>query len=194
VIARRNQEKLQISPDHAPTKKEEMPMKDEVFNVLFLCTGNSARSILAEAILNRVGAGRFKAFSAGSQPKGEVHPYALQLLKSLNHDTSFARSKSWEEFAAPGAPEMNFVFTVCDNAANEACPVWPGQPMTAHWGVPDPASVEGTEAEKHLAFADAYRMLNNRISIFTSLPMRTIDKLALQKRLDEIGRNLPKAG
>lgn len=169
-------------------------MSDEVFNVLFLCTGNSARSILAEAILNRVGARRFKAFSAGSHPKGEVHPYAIQLLKSLNYDTSFARSKSWEEFAEPGAPEMNFVFTVCDDAAMEACPVWPGQPMTAHWGVPDPAAVEGTEAEKHLAFADAYRMLNNRISIFVSLPMQTIDKLALQKRLHEIGRELPKAG
>jgi arsenate reductase (thioredoxin) len=169
-------------------------MSDQPFNVLFLCTGNSARSILAEAILNRVGQGRFQAFSAGSQPKGEVHPYALQLLKSLNHDVSFARSKSWEEFAAPGAPEMNFVFTVCDNAANEACPVWPGQPMTAHWGVPDPAAADGTEAEKHLAFADAYRMLNSRISIFTSLPMASIDKLALQKRLNEIGQNLPKAG
>ncbi len=169
-------------------------MSDQPFNVLFLCTGNSARSILAEAILNRVGQGRFKAFSAGSQPKGEVHPYALQLLKSLNFDISFARSKSWEEFAAPGAPELNFVFTVCDNAANEACPVWPGQPMTAHWGIPDPAAVEGTEAEKHLAFADAYRMLNSRISIFTSLPMASIDKLALQRRLDEIGQNLPKAG
>ena len=169
-------------------------MSDEVFNVLFLCTGNSARSILAEAILNRVGARRFKAFSAGSYPKGEVHPYTLQLLKSLNYDTSFARSKSWDEFAAPGAPEMNFVFTVCDDAAMEACPVWPGQPMTAHWGVPDPAAVEGTEAEKHLAFADAYRMLNNRISIFVNLPMQTIDKLALQAHLHEIGRNLPKAG
>jgi protein-tyrosine-phosphatase len=169
-------------------------MSDDIFNVLFLCTGNSARSIMAEAILNRVGARRFKAFSAGSHPKGEVHPYALQLLKSLNYDTSFARSKDWNEFAAPGAPEMHFVFTVCDDAAAEACPVWPGQPMTAHWGVPDPAAVEGTEAEKHLAFADAYRMLNNRISIFVSLPMQTIDKLALQKRLHEIGRELPKAG
>ena len=169
-------------------------MTAEPFNVLFLCTGNSARSILAEAILNRVGQGRFKAYSAGSQPKGEVHPYALQLLKSLNHDTSFAHSKSWEEFAAPGAPEMHFVFTVCDNAAMEACPVWPGQPMTAHWGIPDPAAVEGTEAERHLAFADAYRMLNNRISIFTSLPMNMLDRLALQKRLDEIGAELPKAG
>jgi arsenate reductase len=169
-------------------------MSDHVFNVLFLCTGNSARSILAEAILNRVGAGKFKAFSAGSHPKGEVHPYALQLLRSLNHDTSSARSKDWSEFAKPGAPEMNFVFTVCDDAANEACPVWPGQPMSAHWGLPDPAAVEGTDAEKHLAFADTYRMLNNRISIFISLPMRTLDKLALQRRLDEIGRKLPEAG
>lgn len=168
-------------------------MSEKPFNVLFLCTGNSARSILAEAILNRVGQGRFKAFSAGSQPKGEVHSYALQLLRSLNHDVSFARSKSWEEFAAPGAPEMNFVFTVCDNAANEACPVWPGQPMTAHWGIADPAAAEGTEAEKHLAFAEAYRMLNSRISIFASLPMATIEKLSLQKRLDEIGQDLPKA-
>jgi protein-tyrosine-phosphatase len=169
-------------------------MMSEIFNVLFLCTANSARSIFAEAILNRVGQGRFKACSAGSHPRGEVHPYALQLLRSLNHDTSFARSKDWAEFAGPGAPQMHFVFTVCDNAAAEACPVWPGQPMTAHWGVPDPAAAEGTEAEKHLAFADAYRMLNNRISIFVSLPMKTLDRLALQKRLDEIGRTLPKAG
>ena len=169
-------------------------MSDEIFNVLFLCSGNSARSILAEAILNRVGAGRFKAFSAGSQPKGKVHPYALQLLKSLNHDTSFARSKSWEEFAVPGAPEMNFVFTVCDNAAMEACPVWPGQPISAHWGVPDPAAVDGTEAEKHLAFAEAYRMLDNRISIFVNLPMKTIGKLALQARLHEIGRRFSEVG
>lgn len=169
-------------------------MSAEPFNVLFLCTGNSARSIIAEAILNRVGQGRFKAFSAGSRPKGEVHPYALQLLKSLNHDTSFARSKNWEEFAAPGAPEMHFVFTVCDNAAMEACPVWPGQPMTAHWGVPDPAAVVGTEAEKHLAFAETYRMLNSRISIFTGLPMNSLDRLALHKRLHEIGVELPKTG
>jgi arsenate reductase len=164
------------------------------FNVLFLCTGNSARSILAEAILNREGAGRFSSYSAGSHPKGKVHPYTLQLLKSLNYDISFARSKDWLEFADAGAPKMNFVFTVCDNAANEACPVWPGQPMTAHWGVPDPAEVEGTEAEKHLAFADAYRMLNNRISVFISLPMLSLDKLALQRRLDEIGQSFPKAG
>jgi arsenate reductase (thioredoxin) len=168
-------------------------MADEPLNVLFLCTGNSARSIMAEAILNRIGQGRFKAYSSGSHPKGKVHPYTLQLLKSLNYDTSFARSKSWEDFAGPDAPEMNFVFTVCDDAANEACPVWPGQPMTAHWGVPDPAAAEGTDAEKHLAFADAYRMLNNRISIFISLPMKTLDRIALQKRLDEIGRPRPKS-
>lgn len=169
-------------------------MGDQIFNVLFLCTGNSARSILAEAILNREGQGRFRGFSAGSHPKGAVHPYSLQLLKTMNHDTSFARSKSWEEFAAPEAPKMDFVFTVCDDAANEACPVWPGQPMTAHWGVPDPAAVEGTEAEKHFAFADTYRMLSNRISIFVNLPMTSLDKLALQRRLDEIGRRLPEAG
>lgn len=169
-------------------------MSDDVFNVLFLCTGNSARSILAEAILNREGQGRFRAFSAGSHPKGAVHPYTLQLLKTANHDTSFARSKSWEEFAAPDAPKMDFVFTVCDDAANEACPVWPGQPMTAHWGVPDPAAVEGTDAEKHFAFADTYRMLSNRLSIFVSLPMKSLDRLALQRRLDEIGRRLPEAG
>lgn len=169
-------------------------MTDDVFNVLFLCTGNSARSILAEAILNREGQGRFRGFSAGSHPKGVVHPYTIQLLHTANHDTSFARSKSWEEFAVPDAPKMDFVFTVCDDAANEACPVWPGQPMTAHWGVPDPAAVEGSDAEKHLAFADTYRMLSNRISIFVSLPMKSLDKLALQRRLDEIGRRLPEAG
>ncbi|PHR25540.1 MAG: ArsR family transcriptional regulator [Hoeflea sp.] len=163
-------------------------MTDKIYNVLFLCTGNSARSILAEAIMNRVGNGRFKAYSAGSQAKGEVHPYTLDLLRRTNFDTGFARSKNWDEFAEPGAPEFDFVFTVCDNAANEACPVWPGQPMTAHWGVPDPASVEGSEAEKRLAFSEAYRMLNARISIFTNLPLASIDRLALQKRLDEIGQ------
>jgi protein-tyrosine-phosphatase len=169
-------------------------MSDHVYNVLFLCTGNSARSIIAEAILNRVGMGRFRAFSAGSQPKGQVHPFTLDLLRNSNHDISFARSKPWDEFAQPGAPKLDFVFTVCDSAANEACPVWPGQPMTAHWGVPDPAAVQGTDAEKHFAFADTYRMLNNRISVFTSLPLASIDRLALQKRLDEIGRKLPEAG
>jgi arsenate reductase (thioredoxin) len=166
-------------------------MMDHVYNVLFLCTGNSARSILAECILNREGKGRFRAFSAGSHPKGQIHPFAVELLKKLNHPTAGLRSKDWEEFAAPGAPVMDFVFTVCDNAANEVCPVWPGQPVTAHWGLPDPATVEGTEAERHLAFADAYRMLLNRISVFTNLPMRSLDHLALQTHLDEIGRPLP---
>jgi len=168
-------------------------MTDAVHNVLFLCTGNSARSILAEAILKREGAGRFGAFSAGSHPKSEVHPYALELLKKLNFDTRFARSKDWSEFAAPGAPALDFVFTVCDNAAAEVCPVWPGQPMTAHWGVPDPAAAEGSEAERRLAFADTYRMLGNRISIFVNLPMKSLDRLSLQRRLDEIGRRLPES-
>lgn len=169
-------------------------MNDNVYNVLFLCTGNSARSIIGEAIINRVGMGRFKGYSAGSHPKGEVHPYTIDLLKSLNHDTSFARSKDWEEFAKPGAPELHFVFTVCDSAAAEACPVWPGQPMTAHWGVPDPAAVEGSEAERRFAFSDTYRMLSNRISVFTALPLQSLDRLALQKRLDDLGREMPEAG
>ncbi|MEZ5669059.1 MAG: arsenate reductase ArsC [Alphaproteobacteria bacterium] len=168
-------------------------MAERPYNVLFLCTGNSARSILAEAILARAGAGRFVAFSAGSHPKGAVHPYALDLLGRLNHDVAFARSKSWDEFAAPGAPKMDFVFTVCDSAAAEVCPVWPGQPMTAHWGVPDPAAAEGSEAERRLAFADAYRMLSNRISVFVALPMTALDRLSLQRRLSEIGRNLPES-
>ena len=160
----------------------------EPFNVLFLCTGNSARSIIAEAILNRVGTGKFRAFSAGSRPKGEPHPFAIDLLKRLNYDTGFARSKSWDEFAAPGAPQMDFVFTVCDQAAAEECPFWPGQPMTAHWGMPDPAAATGTDAERHLAFAETYGMLERRLSIFTSLPLASIDKLALKKRLDDIGQ------
>lgn len=164
-------------------------MTQEHFNVLFLCTGNSARSILAEACLNREGRGRFTAYSAGSHPKGEVHPMAIDLLKRANYDTSGLRSKSWDEFAVPGAPKMDFVFTVCDSAAAEACPVWPGQPMTAHWGVPDPAAVEGTETEKALSFADAYRMLGNRISIFVNLPIASLDRLALQKRVSEIGKS-----
>lgn len=168
-------------------------MSDAPLNVLFLCTGNSARSILAEAILKREGAGRFAAFSAGSYPKGEVHPFALDLLAKLNYDTGFARSKSWNEFAAAGAPEMDFVFTVCDSAAEEVCPIWPGQPITAHWGVPDPAAAQGSEAERRLAFADTYRLLNNRISIFVNLPMRSLDRLSLQSRLREIGRTLPES-
>ncbi len=163
-------------------------MSDRLYNALFLCTGNSARSILAEAILRNLGAGRFQAFSAGSQPNGEVHPFAIELLRNLKLDTSVARSKSWNEFAAPGAPKMDFVFTVCDNAANESCPVWPGQPMTAHWGIPDPAAAEGTDAEKHLAFADAYRQLSNRISAFLALPLASIDRMSLQSRLREIGK------
>lgn len=163
-------------------------MPDHVFKVLFLCTGNSARSIMAEAILSRDGAGRFKAFSAGSHPKGALHPYASDLLKKLNYNTNSFRSKSWDEFAVEGAPKLDFAFTVCDNAAGEVCPIWPGQPMTAHWGIPDPAAVEGTEAERRLAFAEAYRMLNNRISIFINLPLASLDRLTLQKRLTDIGQ------
>jgi arsenate reductase (thioredoxin) len=158
------------------------------FNVLFLCTGNSARSIMAEVILNRAGQGRFRAFSAGSQPKGQVHPYALDLLRKLNFDVSALRSKSWQEFSGAAAPKLDFVFTVCDNAAAESCPVWPGQPMTAHWGVPDPAAATGKEAEVRLAFADAFRMLSNRINIFVSLPMRSLDQLSLQRQLEAIGK------
>ena len=167
-------------------------MRDDVdrnpFNVLFLCSGNSARSIMAEAILNRDGRGKFRAFSAGSHPKGRIHPYAVDLLRKLNYDVSGFRSKGWTEFARPEAPKLDFVFTVCDDAAKEVCPVWPGQPMTAHWGIPDPAAATGNEAEIRLAFADAFRMLNNRISIFVSLPIRSLDKLALQKQLDSIGK------
>jgi arsenate reductase (thioredoxin) len=164
----------------------------ERYNVLFLCTGNSARSIMAEAILNKVGAGKFRAYSAGSHPKGKVHPETLRLLQSLGYDTSVFRSKSWSEFADPGAPRLDFVFTVCDNAAGETCPFWPGQPMTAHWGVPDPAEATGTAAEVALAFKDAYRMLNQRIGIFTSLPIKSLDQLTLQKKLRDIG-NVGKA-
>jgi len=162
-------------------------MSDRMFNVLFLCTGNSARSIMAEAILAREGMGKFQAYSAGSQPKGEINPAAIHLLKHLNHKTENLRSKNWDEFAADGAPELDFVFTVCDNAANEVCPVWPGQPMSAHWGLPDPAAVEGTEAEVAAAFAEAYRMLHQRISIFVNLPISSLDKLSLQEKLDKIG-------
>ncbi len=157
------------------------------YNVLFLCTGNSARSIIAEAILNKVGQGRFQAYSAGSQPNGVVNPNTIRVLRRLGYDTSRFRSKSWSEFAQPGAPKLDFVFTVCDNAAGEACPVWPGQPMTAHWGVPDPAEEKGTEAEVAHAFNEAYRMLNQRIGIFAALPLTSLDRLSLQRRLTEIG-------
>jgi arsenate reductase (thioredoxin) len=163
-------------------------MSENPFNVLFLCTHNSARSVIAECVMNRLGGGKFKAYSAGSQPSGKVHPHALELLKRLNYETVGLRSKSWEEFARPGAPQLNFVFTVCDDAANEVCPVWPGQPMSAHWGLPDPSRVEGTEAERAFAFADTHRMLYQRIGIFTNLPLKSLDKLSLQKRLDDIGR------
>jgi arsenate reductase len=162
-------------------------MADRPFNTLFLCTGNSARSIIAEAILNKLGQGKFRAYSAGSQPKGQVNPNTIQLLQGLGYDTSSFRSKSWSEFAKPGAPPLDFVFTVCDNAAGEACPVWPGQPMTAHWGIPDPAEVRGSEVAIALAFKDAYRMLFQCIGIFTALPIRGLDKLSLQNKLREIG-------
>ena len=160
----------------------------KAFNVLFLCTGNSARSIMAEAILSREGRGRFHAFSAGSQPKGRVHPYVIDLLRKLNYDVSGLRSKDWKEFSRPDAPKLDFAFTLCDDAAAETCPVWPGQPMTAHWGIEDPAAVEGTDLEKEAACVAAFRYLRNRVSIFTSLPLRGIDKLALGTKLREIGR------
>ncbi|MGY3610959.1 MULTISPECIES: arsenate reductase ArsC [unclassified Bradyrhizobium] len=175
-------------------------MADNLYNVLFLCTGNSARSIMAESILRKDGAGRFRAFSAGSAPKGAVHPLALRTLQSLDYPTDGMRSKSCLEFAAADAPVMDFVFTVCDNAAGEACPVWPGQPMTAHWGIEDPAEAQGTELEKQAAFITAFRYLKNRIGTFTSLPLRSIDKLSLRTKLREIGRSegatrpTPKAG
>jgi arsenate reductase (thioredoxin) len=161
---------------------------DSPFNALFLCTGNSARSIMAEALLNKIGAGKFRAFSAGSQPKGRVHPETVRLLQSLDYDTSGIRSKSWSEFAEPGAPLLDFVFTVCDNAAGETCPLWPGQPMTAHWGIPDPAEAEGSPAEVALAFKDAYRMLHQRIAVFAALPIRSLDRFSSQSKLKEIGR------
>lgn len=160
---------------------------DRVLNVLFLCTHNSARSVLAEGIMNRLGKGRFKGYSAGSMPSGRVNPMALDLLKSLGYDISELRSKSWEEFAKPGAPQMDFIFTVCDNAAHEVCPIWPGHPASAHWGLPDPSTAEGTEAEKRLAFADTHRMLSQRIGAFINLPFASLDRMALKQRLDEIG-------
>ena len=157
-------------------------------NVLFLCTGNSARSIMAEAILNREGLGTFRAYSAGSHPAGEVNPHVIGLLERLNHDTSPLRSKNWDEFAGPDAPKMDFVFTVCDKAAQETCPVWPGQPITAHWGLIDPVRATGDDTDIAFAFADAYRMLRNRISVFISLPLEQLDRLSLQKTLDAIGQ------
>lgn len=161
---------------------------DRPYNVLFLCTGNSARSIMAEALMNRLGEGRFQAFSAGSMPTGKVNPHVRPVLQSLGYDLADFRSKSWNEFAAPGAPALDFVFTVCDNAAGEVCPVWPGQPVTAHWGIPDPAAVAGSEAEIGAAFAEAARQLRNRITPFLALPLASLDRLTLQARLREIGR------
>ena len=163
--------------------------QERTYNVLFLCTGNSARSIMAECLLNRLGNKRFNAYSAGSMPNGEVHPMALQVLKRQNYIVDSLRSKSWDEFSGEDAPELNFVFTLCDNAKNEVCPVWPGQPMTAHWGLPDPAAFNGSETEQMVAFNEAMRMLTNRIDIFISLPMESLDRLTLQKRLDEIGKS-----
>jgi protein-tyrosine-phosphatase len=163
-------------------------MMTELKNVLFLCTGNSARSILAEAALNRIGAGRFRAWSAGSRPTGAPNPFALALLARKGIDTGFARSKSWDEFAEPGAPRMDFIFTVCDSAAAEECPFWPGQPASAHWGLPDPAAVTGSDAEKAQAFAETWAALNRRIAAFAALPMATLDRLALKRRLTEIGQ------
>jgi arsenate reductase len=157
------------------------------YNVLFLCTGNSARSIMAEALMDYRGKGRFKGFSAGSHPKGDVHPMALEVLRSHHIPIEGARSKNWNEFAAPGAPEMHFVFTVCDRAAGEVCPIWPGHPMTAHWGVEDPAEVEGSDEVKRRAFTKAFNELDTRIQLFTSLPIETLDRMALQKKLHDIG-------
>lgn len=163
-------------------------MSEQTYDVLFLCTGNSARSILAEALLKRLGGGRFRAHSAGSQPKGQVHPLALALLAEAGHDASGLRSKSWDEFARPGAPELHFVFTVCDHAAAEACPLWPGQPMTAHWGVEDPAAFAGPEADQRSLFQRVYLELARRIDLFTSLPINSLDRLSLRARLQEIGK------
>lgn len=165
-------------------------MDDRLYNVLFLCTGNSARSILAESLLNQWGRSRFQGFSAGSHPKGVVHPIALELLKKMNLPTERLRSKSWDEFSAAGALLLDFVFTVCDNAAGEVCPYWPGQPMTAHWGIPDPAAVEGSETQRWVAFRAAFNGLENRIKIFTSLPLASIDRIKLQEHLDAIGKTV----
>ncbi len=169
-------------------RAEEVTTMPGTYNVLFLCTGNSARSIMAEAILNRKGRPNFVAYSAGSHPAGRVHPQALRQLELANLPTNNARSKNWDEFAKPGAPKMNFVFTVCDNAAKEVCPVWPGQPITAHWGVPDPAAVQGTPEEIARAFRDAYMTLDRRISLLLCLPLESLDKLAIQREIDRIGR------
>jgi arsenate reductase len=169
-------------------------VSERIYNVLFLCTGNSARSILAESLLNTLGAGKFRAFSAGSFPKGQVHPIAMEVLKRTNLPAEGFRSKSWDEFAAPGAPSIDFIFTVCDNAAGEVCPVWPGKPMTAHWGIADPAAVEGTDGEKVFAFRKALKELETRIKLFISIPIASLDSMTLQTRLREIGKSSARAG
>jgi arsenate reductase len=169
-------------------------MSERIYNVLFLCTGNSARSILAESLLNTLGAGKFRAFSAGSFPKGQVHPIAMEVLKRTNLPAEGFRSKSWDEFAAPGAPPIDFIFTVCDNAAGEVCPVWPGKPMTAHWGIADPAVVEGTDGEKEFAFRKALKELETRIKLFIGIPIASLDSMTLQTRLREIGKGSASAG
>jgi arsenate reductase (thioredoxin) len=175
---------------HQETKgKGIMSAETRILNVLFLCTGNSARSIMAETILNAVGQGRFKAYSAGSHPTGRVNPFAMDLIRSNRFPTADLRSKDWAEFAEAGSPQLDFVFTVCDKAAGEVCPIWPGQPMTAHWGVEDPAAVEGAEEEKRRAFSKAWHVLNNRIRIFSSLPLDKLDKISLKKKLDDIGKS-----
>lgn len=166
-------------------------MTDRPYNVLFLCTGNSARSIIAEALMNQWGRGKFQGYSAGSHPRGSVHPIVIELLKHMNLPTEGLRSKSWDEFSGPGALPLDFVFTVCDKAAAEVCPYWPGQPMTAHWGLPDPAAVEGTDTQKWVTFRSAFAALDNRIKIFTSLPLASLDRIKLQERLDEIGKTRP---
>jgi len=163
-------------------------MEERIYNVLFLCTGNSARSIMAEAILNHLGKGRFKAYSAGSHPAGQVNPFAIEQLRRASLPTDGYRSKNWSEFASPDAPQLNFVFTVCDKAAGEVCPVWPGQPMTAHWGIEDPVAVEGSDEEKRRAFSTAYAQLNRRISIFINLPLTKLDAITLKRELDTMGR------
>jgi len=163
-------------------------MTDKAYNVLFLCTGNSARSIIAEAVMNKEGGGRFKAYSAGSMPAGRVNPHAVPIVESLGFRASQFRSKSWDEFAKPGAPALDFIFTVCDNAAGEVCPIWPGQPMTAHWGIPDPAAATGSEAEISAAFNETCRLLTNRIRLFLNLPLASLDRMSLQTRLREIGQ------
>jgi arsenate reductase len=169
-------------------KARKLLVTDKSYNVLFLCTGNTARSILAEGILRKEGAGRFNAYSAGSQPKGTVNPFAIKTLEAFGYPVDSYRSKSWDEFATAGGPKMDFVFTVCDNAAGEVCPIWPGQPMTAHWGVEDPAAIEGKDIEKEAAFSSAFRQLRNRITAFVNLPLASIDRLSLGNKLRDIGR------